>query len=640
MSALVLARRASADAGPARSHVAVRSKAARSAPGVPRYLQGRAVTVTQPTDATERHADRIADEVMANASCPACAQGLPCTTCGEGNARGSAGPMTAASTLPLRDAGQPLDRDTRRFFEPRFGRDLSGVRIHASERDGALARSFAARAFTTGSDIVFAPGAYAPHTEAGRGLIAHELAHIVRPAAAGTIARDADSGVADSGVADTGASAGPTDAGAAPVPAGVPPAPPPVLFDSSFGTCATEEEGRRRDAFALRYLHVERNIPSTTHGMFDAAYLPFASLMPVTVKIKFNFVSADNAPNLFAAAWRALGGEDVSRFFWSDTEKADFKRDYISRIVARWSAKFTMTSTKPCWAFTAVPLVTPLEVDTDDEAHFVATVHKSPGPGIDYKSITYLPDMAHPERPSTATLYSSDVQEEPDFGSPSVATSERQRIEAALTAAGASPVLFEKDKDVITPAARTALTAFADALKQKNPSDPLIPLKVDGFASSEGDATRNTTLADGRAVAVRNLLSSLGVMQPIGVLGHGAVGVPNDPANRKADITVDHAFETTYATNRYSVGEHEFGHMLGLPDEYQNNTTGALGTLQTNYSGLVTSAGVQGPAVWGVRTASQMSTGIDVLPRHYVTLWEALGRMTTPDITQAEWKLG
>ena len=48
---------------------------------------------------------------------------------------------------------------------------------------------------------------------------------------------------------------------------------------------------------------------------------------------------------------------------------------------------------------------------------------------------------------------------------------------------------------------------------------------------------------------------------------------------------------------------------------------------------------MQGPAVWGVDTASQMSAGVDVLPRHYVTLWEALGRMTAPDIAQAEWKL-
>ena len=79
--------------------------------------------------------------------------------------------------------------------------------------------------------------------------------------------------------------------------------------------------------------------------------------------------------------------------------------------------------------------------------------------------------------------------------------------------------------------------------------------------------------------------------------------------------------------------------MLGLPEVFQNNTTGVLGAQQTLYSGLVTAAGVPGPAVWGVDTASQMSNGIDVLPRHYVTLWEALGRMTAPDIAQSEWSI-
>jgi hypothetical protein len=34
-----------------------------------------------------------------------------------------------------------------------------------------------------------------------------------------------------------------------------------------------------------------------------------------------------------------------------------------------------------------------------------------------------------------------------------------------------------------------------------------------------------------------------------------------------------------------------------------------------------------------------MSVGVDVLPRHYLTIWEALGRMTTPHITQSEWSI-
>jgi hypothetical protein len=37
-----------------------------------------------------------------------------------------------------------------------------------------------------------------------------------------------------------------------------------------------------------------------------------------------------------------------------------------------------------------------------------------------------------------------------------------------------------------------------------------------------------------------------------------------------------------------------------------------------------------------------MSAGVDVLPRHYVTLWEALGKMTSPpliSLAQADWSL-
>jgi outer membrane protein OmpA-like peptidoglycan-associated protein len=624
-------------------HARSESTTATRAAGTPRFLAARGMRVSRPEDAGERQAERIADAVMAPDRCLGCTPEAPCASCASGIQRSAEGAGPLSASLPGLGSGRPLDRPARDFFEPRFGRDLGAVRVHSGSREGSMARSLAARAFTLGNDIVFAPGRYEPESDSGRRLMAHELAHVVSGGTANTVSRVPDAGVTpDAGATPdaalaAAAAAGPTDAGV-PLPAGVPAAPTP-LFDGLFGTCLTPEEGVRRDAFALRHMHLERYIPSTTFGMFDADYFPLVGLMPVTVKMKFNFVSADNAPGMLEWISRSMAGEDLSRFFWSDTEKADFKSAYIGRVSARWSAQHTMTSSKPCWDFRAIPLVTPVEVADDASAHYVTTVHKSPGPGIDYKSATNDPDVAHPERPATATLYQSDVREEPDFNSASVATTERQRLESALAAAAASPVLFGNDSDVISPAARPALTAFADAARQKNPSDPLIPLKVDGFASLDGDATHNVDLSEKRAVAVRSFLAGLGVPQPIGVLGHGPVGAARDAANRRADISVDHAFETTYTANRYSVGEHEFGHMLGLPDEYQNNTSGVLGAQQTLYSGLVAAAGVPGPAVWGVDTASQMSNGIDVLPRHYVTLWEALGRMTAPDIAQSEWSI-
>lgn len=76
--------------------------------------------------------------------------------------------------------GRPLDTSTRTFFERRFGGDFRHVRVHDDESAANSARDVDARAFTVGSDIVFAGGAYAPATAVGKRLIAHELAHVVQ----------------------------------------------------------------------------------------------------------------------------------------------------------------------------------------------------------------------------------------------------------------------------------------------------------------------------------------------------------------------------------------------------------------------------------------------------------------------------
>ncbi len=80
----------------------------------------------------------------------------------------------------LRSAGQPLDPDTRAFFEPRFGHDFSGVRVHSDAKAVESARAIHALAYTVGADVVFGEGTYAPATSDGRLLLAHELVHTVQ----------------------------------------------------------------------------------------------------------------------------------------------------------------------------------------------------------------------------------------------------------------------------------------------------------------------------------------------------------------------------------------------------------------------------------------------------------------------------
>jgi hypothetical protein len=80
----------------------------------------------------------------------------------------------------LRSSGEPLDAATRAFMEPRFGHDFSRVRVHTDDRAAQSAQAVDALAYTVASDIVFAKGQYAPETEAGRLLLAHELAHVAQ----------------------------------------------------------------------------------------------------------------------------------------------------------------------------------------------------------------------------------------------------------------------------------------------------------------------------------------------------------------------------------------------------------------------------------------------------------------------------
>ncbi|MEZ4399675.1 MAG: DUF4157 domain-containing protein [Kofleriaceae bacterium] len=79
-------------------------------------------------------------------------------------------------------AGQALPAELARTLERDLGMSLGHVRLHDDARAHAAAAQLRARAFTVGSDIYFAAGAFDPHSEAGVALIAHEAAHVAQQA--------------------------------------------------------------------------------------------------------------------------------------------------------------------------------------------------------------------------------------------------------------------------------------------------------------------------------------------------------------------------------------------------------------------------------------------------------------------------
>jgi hypothetical protein len=69
-------------------------------------------------------------------------------------------------------------------MEARFAADFSGVRLHTGAAAAEAARTLHAHAYTVGRDLVFGAGEFAPHTGAGRRLLAHELTHVLQQGAA------------------------------------------------------------------------------------------------------------------------------------------------------------------------------------------------------------------------------------------------------------------------------------------------------------------------------------------------------------------------------------------------------------------------------------------------------------------------
>jgi hypothetical protein len=199
------------------AHPVLRLQEALGNRGVHRLLRSGVIQpkleVSRPGDRYELEADRVAEAVVSmpepGTSCchqPAHAGGprvqRMCSACEEelllqpkedaGGTR-EAAPSIEPHVQHQASAGRPLPDSVRAYFEPRFGYDFSQVRIHTDSNSAAKARAISAKAYTVGSDIVFAQSQFAPETPAGKLLLAHELAHVVQQQAAGSTALQAQS---------------------------------------------------------------------------------------------------------------------------------------------------------------------------------------------------------------------------------------------------------------------------------------------------------------------------------------------------------------------------------------------------------------------------------------------------------------
>ncbi len=182
------------------------------------------LSVSEPGDSHEQEADRVADEVVSRSAAPVAEENKlnPGNTKPENNAASPQSLQTkisrmeepAAESAPvetevpsteteaatdaaanseqgvseeveqqiagMRGQGAQLPEQLRTELEGQFNHDFSSVSIHTGGTADVLCKKLSARAFTVGSDIFFASGEYAPDSQEGKRLLAHELTHVVQ----------------------------------------------------------------------------------------------------------------------------------------------------------------------------------------------------------------------------------------------------------------------------------------------------------------------------------------------------------------------------------------------------------------------------------------------------------------------------
>ncbi len=619
----------------------------------PRYLQAR-LAVSQAADPAEQEAERTARELVEDlrpgarperaAARPGAAPARlfrvverPPTAAAAGGgiaaeATPAAPPTVDAGTearLAARQgggAGEPLPEGLRAEMERRLGADLAAVRVHTDAEAAALCAQHGARAFTVGRDLYFAAGAWQPDTEPGRELLAHELVHVVQQQRAGAT---------------------------------------PALQRQGFDIARLMGRVRLQQAEQWNAAGPYPAAPATRigadgRGGFDVQYRPAADgdgVLVVSQGVAVNFqpsfqvvggtvrpnplllAQADAAStvrlNAYAAAIQALPparrAPVLTLYAWNAADQAPWLAEAQSLVEGTWSGRHDFFLNQPQWRWIGARVSLRLAIGDRAQAasdHMTLTVFRFPeGQGLNSFGV------------DNAVQRGDQANARDQTG---VVGSDTTRPTTRLLRAS---VRFPYGERNVQPAMQAELgrwaAAYTGAFTDRRHQRPRIALI--GHTSAEGSEADNLALGQARADSVRvalqaHLLTAAAADITTATRGEAEADPrrPRNPADPRVDIVVD-------GGERQVVLPHEFGHALGLGDEY--GVSGAVGTPGRIGDAVGHDALVQkmqrpdGSTLAGVvreNNAGVMSCGNEVRPHHYAVFHESLGAVTG----RAPWALG
>jgi hypothetical protein len=300
------------------------------------------------------------------------------------HANGSGGP--AIAPLIVRDvlgsSGQPLDRTTRDFMEPRFRQDFSRVRVHSDAKAAESARAVNALAYTVGNSIVFGADQYSSSTFAGQQLLAHELTHTVQQNSSTcssdplTVTSPGDSLEQEADQAATSVLQGDRPEAGSPAPTQV------ARQASGTGpTTKSQPDPSKKEGPKRPEQETEQGISRSGFGLFDTELdrKLAGQSQPCRLTLKVNVNFTPQGP-------------------WPPGSFAKWQNDLVRIVTNRWSFRFMLSPTQPC----------PDEPCKSATAILRVVSVATPGANVHNVTVNYVKPPG--TRSNSSTLYAPDVK--------------------------------------------------------------------------------------------------------------------------------------------------------------------------------------------------------------------------------------